>query len=91
MAWNVALKHHSDLEGLENWQSLGEATRTGKHSQRESQVRVIQRLKGAQSNKGQNARNAEINRSDTKWPPANRNMIWNGDTEGISCKEKQAG
>lgn len=70
--WNTIM-----AQGLQNWTALmGKQRGQGSMPEaivckREGQVRVIQMLKGGQRNKdnGQNARNAGINRSDTKRAP----------------------
>lgn len=70
--WNTIM-----AQGLQNWTALMGRQR-GRGStpetivcKREGRVRVVQMLKQSQrnKNKGQNARNAEINQSDTKQPP----------------------
>ncbi|CAN0151449.1 unnamed protein product [Bubo scandiacus] len=70
--WNTIM-----TQGLQNWTALV-GMRRGQEStpkmivcEREGQVRVVQMLKGGQSNKnkGQNPQNAEINQSDTKRRP----------------------
>ncbi|PKU44273.1 hypothetical protein llap_5422 [Limosa lapponica baueri] len=69
--WNTIM-----AQGLQNWTALL-GRRRGRGStpemagrKREGRVRVVQMLKGGQrsKSKGQNARNAEINQSDTKQP-----------------------